>query len=94
MCIRRKNKPIIENFRQLIAQRFTDKLAIFKRNFVLKFDYVRFRKERTSMIKLTFTVYSSYSFLLDKEYPIDLTFCLTPNYKSIVKVGVKNCIIN
>ena len=68
MCIRGKNKPVIENFRQLIVQRFTGKSAIFNRNFVWKFDYVRFRKERTSVIKFAFKVYSSYGFLLDSKY--------------------------
>ena len=63
LCVsEEKNKQIIENFRQLIVQRFTDKLAIFKINFVWKFDYVRFKKWRTSVIKFTFKVYSSYDF--------------------------------
>ena len=59
MCIRRKNKAITENFRQLIVQRFTDKQAFFNRNFVWQFDYVRFIKQEASVIKFTFKVYNS-----------------------------------
>ena len=44
MYIIKKNKPVIENFRQLVVKRFTEKQAIFNRNFVWEFDYVRFRK--------------------------------------------------